>query len=240
MRKKIILIISVIVLAVILSMAGFLIYKNYIIGKPCSNCQTKTEKKVITTEKRIIMFGRSVMDGWFKHWHSDNTPEKKEGYSLEYYELESPPEIVQSFKKQIDNISLQDKPIIFFKLCFVDFEGSSPGEAIDNLEQNKNYVREVYEIAKQKKLKLIIGNALPQVAANTTPDLLWNHGEFNKWLLDFQSKHKDDVIIFDMHSILSDSLGNLKSEFTDDQSDSHLNDFGYSALDNVFFTMLKK
>jgi hypothetical protein len=237
MYKKLILIIIIVLLIVGLSIAGFLIYENYTKEKPCSTCSIKKEK--VHLEKRILMFGRSVMAGWFDHWHDDTTPMQKEGYTLEYHELSSPPEIVESFKNEINKLSSGNKPIVFFKFCFVDFTGGSKQEAEENLEQNKKYIEEVYRITKYKGLKLIIGNALSQVAASTDPDLKWNHKQFNQWLLDFQSEHEEDITIFDMYNVFIDSSGNLKAEFASDPYDSHLNDAAYNSLDKAFFNLLK-
>jgi hypothetical protein len=237
MNKKIL--ISVIVISIIsLIIVGFFVYRNYTKDKPCSTCNVNTEQK-ITVENRILMFGRSVMAGWFTYWGaSTDSSFQKQGYTLEYHELNSPPDIVSSFNEQINKLSSTEKPIIFFKLCFVDFAGGSKEEAEENLAQNKKYIEEVYNITHSKDLKLIIGNALPQVSANSTDYLKWNHEAYNQWLQEFAAKHSNDLTVFNMYDILKDTSGNLKPEYTNDQTDSHPNDAGYNALDGPFFSLI--
>lgn len=188
----------------------------------------------------VLMLGRSVMGGWFEHWGSDtSSPVKREGFTLYYGELNTPPEIVNSAEEKVGEYS--DKiQIVFFKLCFDDFESGSRSEAKENLSQNKEYVEEVYQImVKENGFKLIIGNALPKVKNYTNSDLVWNHREYNKWLDEFAQKHPGEVYIFDQYSILSTSEGNLKKEYAIDVEDSHPNDAAYSALDGFFFALLR-
>lgn len=238
MRKKIILIIIIALSISALALAYIYVYREYL-RKQEKSTAAKTEETKIDSRKHILMFGRSVMEGWFIHWRSDtSTSVKKEGYTLEYRELTSPPEIVESFRRQINNLSTDEKPVIFFKFCFDDFQGGSKEEAEENLAENKKYIEEVYKISSQKGLRLIIGNALPRVSEYKTSYLKWNHREFNEWLFDFQTQHPDDIFIFDMYNQLTDSSGNLKAEFTNDPSDSHPNDAGYKALDEAFLAFL--
>lgn len=192
------------------------------------------------SEKKVLMFGRSVMAGWFNYWGSKNLSEvKKQGYTLEYKELASPPDIINSFKESINKLSAKENPTIFFKLCFVDFEGSSKKNAQKNLQRNEKYIEEVYKTTKSKNLKLIVGSALPQVPSSTDSYLKWNHKQYNKWLVDFQKEHKGDVFILDMYDVLSDSSGYLRARYTDDLYDSHPNENAYKALDKEFFKLLK-
>lgn len=188
----------------------------------------------------MLMLGRSVMGGWFQHWGSDtSSPVGREGFTLYYGELSSPPEIVDSAKAKIDEYSDKTQ-IVFFKLCFVDFDSGSRSEARENLSRNKEYVENVYQyVVKERGKKLIIGNALPMVENYTNSDLVWNHREYNKWLGEFAQAHPGEVYIFDQYSILADSEGNLKREYAIDAEDSHPNDAAYSALDNPFFSLLK-
>lgn len=192
-------------------------------------------------KQKVLMMGRSVMGGWFEYWDSDTSQPVEQGDFILYYkEVETPPDIVDSAKDYVDEID-DDKPIIFFKFCFDDFWAGDKSEAKANLSDNKKYIRQVYDaVAEDHGLKLIIGNALPKVKAYTDSDLVWNHRSFNKWLEEFANDHSGEVYIFDQYSVLTDSKGNLKSEYAIDREDSHLNENAYSALDEDFFDLLER
>ncbi|MDD5552099.1 MAG: hypothetical protein PHI88_03015 [Candidatus Pacebacteria bacterium] len=244
-RTKIFLII--VALLIIFIALGFYIYKQRAPGEkealetePTVTAEpTETSEK--TQQKNVWMFGRSVMAGWFEYWGSDvQTPAKRKGYVLEYKGLYEPPDIASSFEEYINDLSANEKPVAFFKFCFVDFHGGSKEEANNNLKENKKYIEEVYRIAKNKGLKLIIGNALPRVAAETDSYLKWNHKQYNKWLLELEKKYPEDIIIFDFYNNLVDNSGNLKERFAVDKYDSHLNREAYDVLDKDFFELLEK
>jgi hypothetical protein len=202
--------------------------------------ESGSESKVDPSGKqKIMMMGRSVMGGWFEHWGSDSSYEvSRDGYYLYYKELETPPEIVKSAKEFVDEID-DDKTIVFFKFCFDDFWAGDRTEAKSNLADNKKYIREVYKaVVEEHGLKLIIGNALPKVKDATDSNLVWDHRSFNKWLEEFAQEHAGEVYIFDQYSVLTDAKGNLKSGFSLESGDSHLNDEAYTALDNAFFSFL--
>ncbi len=190
-------------------------------------------------KQKIMMMGRSVMGGWFEHWNQDSSYEvSRNGYYLYYRELETPPQIVQSAEEYADEID-DDQTIVFFKLCFDDFYAGDRSEAKSNLADNKKYMREVYAaVVEEHGLKLIIGNALPKVKEYTDSSLVSHHRSFNKWLEDFAQDHSGDVYVFDQYSVLTDSKGNLKSGYSLDREDSHLNDKAYTALDDAFFDSL--
>lgn len=236
-----------VVMALIIIGLGFYIYKQ---RAPEEKEALETEPTVAaeptqipgkTQQKNVWMFGRSVMAGWFEYWGSDvSRPVKKQGYILEYKNLYEPPDIVSSFEEYINDLSANEKPITFFKFCFVDFHGASQEEASNNLAENKKYIEEVYRIAKNKGLKLIIGNALPKVAAETDSYLKWNHKQYNKWLFELEKKYPKDIIIFDFYNNLVDSSGNLRRDFAVDNYDSHLNKEAYNVLDKEFFKLLEK
>lgn len=179
------------------------------------------------------------MGGWFSHWKATDNKVTKDGFTLYYGEMESPPDIINSAKVKIEESGL-DVTVVFFKLCFVDFSGGSREEARDKLNENERYVQQMYDIVvKDKGLRLIIGNALPQIHKDTTEDLVWSHKEYNLFLTEFAAKHPGQVHVFDEYSILSDETGALKTEYTSGPDDSHPNDSGYSALDGPFFDLLK-
>lgn len=199
-----------------------------------------TDEKAGTGQTKVLMMGRSVMGGWFGHWDSDtSSPVKKGRFTLYYKELETPPDIADSAEEYISEVDDKDT-ILFFKFCFDDFSGSSREEAQQSLKEKKQYVEQVFDAAKDRNLKLIIGNALPRVKTYTDSHLVWNHRKFNAWLDEFAAKHSDEVYIFDQYGVLTDSNGNLKAEYAIDKEDSHLNDSAYDELDKPFFDLLNQ
>lgn len=185
----------------------------------------------------VYMLGRSVMAGWFSHWGAD--PFINGRFTLEYHAVQSPPEIVASVQAIIDSLLLCDQPILFFKLCFVDFAGGDSLSAQENLDRNVNYVDSVYAAAEARGLKMIAGNALPQVAGATDQWLVWNHRQYNQKLLTLAAQHPGTLAVFDMYSALADSNGNLYPAYATSGTDSHPNDDGYTALDSAFFPFLE-
>lgn len=200
---------------------------------------TEEETEEVETIDSVWMFGRSVMAGWFEYWGGDTEkPLKNNGYTLTYKELYEPPDIVESIKVHLKDLG-GEKPAVFFKLCFVDFAGGTRQEASSNLEEHKNYIEEVYDLVVGKyDLKLLIGNALPQVANDTDEDLVWNHKRYNAWLNNFAEEHEGEVAIFDFYGVLTDDSENLKTEYAVDTYDSHPNSKAYAALDGKFFEFL--
>jgi hypothetical protein len=185
----------------------------------------------------VYMLGRSVMGGWFSHWGAD--PYTYGRFTLEYHEVQSPPDIVVGAQAIIDSLTLCDQPVLFFKLCFVDFIGGDSATAQQNLDRNVGYVDSVYAAAIRRGLKMIVGNALPQVASATDQWLVWNHRQYNQRLLGLAAQHPDTLQVLDLYSVLSDTAGNLKSGYATGADDSHPNDAGYIALDSAFFPFLE-
>lgn len=185
----------------------------------------------------VYMLGRSVMAGWFSHWGAD--PFINGRFTLEYHAVQSPPDIVASARAIIDSLLPCDQPVIFFKLCFVDFAGGDSASAQENLDRNVGYVDSVYAAATRRGLQMIVGNALPQVANATDQWLVWNHRQYNQRLLDLAAQHPGTLEVFDIYSALADSAGNLKSGYATGADDSHPNDAGHTALDSVFFPFLE-
>ena len=186
----------------------------------------------------VYMLGRSVMGGWFSHWGTD--PYTWGRFTLEYHEVQSPPEIVSSAQAIIDSLTLCDQPVLFYKLCFVDFVGEDSTKAQENLDRNVNYVDSVYAAANRRGLLMIAGNALPQVASATDQWLVWNHRAYNQKLLTLAAQHTGTLEVFDMYSVLADGSGNLKSGYASGTDDSHPNEAGYTALDSAFFPFLEQ
>jgi hypothetical protein len=185
----------------------------------------------------VYMLGRSVMAGWFSHW--GGSPYTQGRFTLEYHPVQPPPDIVLSTQAIIDSLTLCDLPVLFFKLCFVDFVGGDSLAAQENLDRNVGYVDSVYAAAARRGLEMIAGNALPQVASATDQWLVWNHRQYNQRLLDLAAQHPDTLHVFDLYSVLADSSGNLKPGYATSGDDSHPNEAGYAALDSAFFPFLE-
>jgi hypothetical protein len=185
----------------------------------------------------VYMLGRSVIAGWFSHW--GGSPYTQGRFTLEYHAVQPPPDIVASAQAIIDSLTLCDEPVLFFKLCFLDFVGGDSLAAQQNLDRNIVYVDSVYTAATRRGLKMIVGNALPQVANATDQWLVWNHHEYNQRLLDLAAQYPNTLRVFDLYSVLADSAGNLKPTYATGANDSHPNDAGYTALDSLFFPFLE-
>jgi hypothetical protein len=185
----------------------------------------------------VYMLGRSVMAGWFNHW--GGSPYAHGRFTLEYHPVQAPPAIVTSAQAIIDSLALCDEPILFFKLSFEDFTGGDSSTAQASLDRNVAYVESVYAAARNRGLKMIAGNALPQVASATDQWLVWNHRHYDQRLLDLAAQHPDTLRVFDLYSVLADSAGNLNPAYATSSSDSRPNDAGYTALDSVFFPFLE-
>jgi hypothetical protein len=185
----------------------------------------------------VYMLGRSVMAAWFSHWGGD--PYTLGRFTLEYHAVQPPPDIVASAQAIIDSLVLCDQPILFFKLCFLDFVGGDSLSAQQNLDRNVNYVDSVYAAASNRGLKMIAGNALPQVASATDSWLVWNHRQYNQKLLTLAAQHPGVLEVFDLYSVLADSAGNLNPAYATSSGDSLPNDAGYTALDSAFFPFLE-
>lgn len=224
MRKKSFLSILCILLILVLISAG-----------PASGARRRGNKF------HFRMMGRSVMSGLFNYWGNDTTtPYVRGRYTFTYKALDGPPDIVDSVKRNLPTSN--KKNVIFFKLCFVDFEGGSQGAAEANYERNKNYLRQVWnEVCKKRHMKLVIGTALPKVAGETDSYLIWNHTHYNDFIMRFKRLHPGSVRVFDMHKILTDSsTGAIKEGYQTAADDAHPNESGYRALDYYFCSFLRK
>jgi len=243
-REKRIFATIITILVVLLASAAVL---SYIATRRTDTQEAKETEEVVTEKESsevessnlIWMCGRSVMAGWFEYWGGDvESPLKRKGYTLVYKELYEPPEIVDSVEVYLKDVGSK-KPVIFFKLCFADFVGGTRQEASENLADHKKYIQNVYDlVVKKYKLKLLIGNGLPQVKNDTDEDLLWNYERYNAWLDNFANEHKDEIAVFDFYGLLTDDSGSLKAEYAVDTYDSHPNAKGYAALEGQFFEFL--
>lgn len=182
----------------------------------------------ITGENTVTMNGRSVMEGWMSHWGYDwEGPVTENGYTLDYKELDADlSNIANSFQENVEN--LPEESVVFFKFCFDDFYG-------DNLSQLEGIIDDVVQVAEVGNLKLIIGNALPKHAEDSSSELVDEYESYNSYLEEIASNH-DSVWIFDFYGVLAGGNGYLKDEY--DVGDSHLTEEAYEALDPGFFDLL--
>ncbi|RJP34511.1 MAG: SGNH/GDSL hydrolase family protein [Actinobacteria bacterium] len=183
----------------------------------------------------VHMCGRSVLGGWFEHWGYDYDPEdpvRFGSYSLVYDEMDVPPGIVDTAVDVAREAAENRDGMMFFKLCFADFEGGDEYSAGENLEYNEGMVGDIVEAAVEEEgLVLIIGNALPMVREYTDEWLVWNHREYNRFLEELANAYGGRVIVLDLYGTLAAPGGWLRPEYAADAYDSHLNDAAYDALD---------
>jgi hypothetical protein len=196
----------------------------------------------------IYMMGRSVTENWFKHWgwdFDDSHPVTHGRFNLYHRSVEGPDNgaqaMVNSVKGLLQNIPADPKPVIFFKLCFVDFYGGSPEEADTNRTRNQGIIDSVYNIVTQQYgYDIIFGNALPRTAGETDQFLVSNHEQYNQYLDSLHTQHPDDVFVFDLYSVLTDTAtGGIKSAYATAADDAHPNEAGYDVLDTPFLNFLE-
>jgi len=197
-------------------------------------------------KKTVLLLGRSVTGNWANYLGLEYTCQDEEcsssayegdysKYRFIYQELSSPPDIVDSAISALDTYGNRSD-IVFFKLCFVDFESDASGA---NLKANEGYVEKVYdEVVVKRSKKLIIGNALPKVKGETDSGLVANHKAYNAWLNSFASTHSN-IKILDLYGTVSESDGSLKSGYAVDSQDSHLNNAAYAQITPKFLVLLE-
>jgi hypothetical protein len=186
----------------------------------------------------VLMMGRSVMAGWFAHWGSDGTsPVQRSGRTLTYREIEGPEGIARSAGEAIGEAP--PGSTVFFKFCFVDFNGGDAATARAELERNQGYVSEVVDAAGARGVHLIIGNALPKTTGETTPELVAEHKAYNSWLQHLTPGHDGSVGVFDMYGVLAGPNGALKPGYAIAPDDAHLTEAAYTALDAAFLPLLE-
>lgn len=198
-----------------------------------------TDAASVETDGRpVLMLGRSVMWGWFKHWGWDGAfesmPFQKDGYSLTYVELKEPPDIADSAKEHIERAP-EGCPV-FFKFCFIDFHGGEDS----TFDDQKKWVEEVADKAAATGHPLIVGNALPKTAPETDADLVAEHRRFNEWLEGFASQREGGVWVYDFYAVLTDANGAIQKSFASASDDAHPNDKAYDALDPSLFDLLEE
>ncbi len=192
----------------------------------------------------VLMLGRSVTYHWMEDYMSlvwtcfdedcyDGTiMGEYQGYDFIYHELDYPPEITDSAVEALDTY---DSDVVFFKLCFVDFE---PDESGYLLQRNKDIIETIYdEVVTKRNRKLIVGNALPMVSEYNDPLLVSDHKAYNSWLADFATSH-DGIEVMDFYGEVAASDGSLKSEYAVASDDSHWNNQAYVAVTPDFLELL--
>lgn len=189
----------------------------------------------------VLMCGRSVMGEWFSHWGWEGDPGEPASFAgrdLFYREMDSPPEIVGTARRVIAEAGPDG--VVFFKLCFEDFEGGDRETAEANLERNEDIIREVVRASQaQSGQVLLLGNALPVVESSGDEWMVWNQRAYDDFLRDLAAASSTPVIIVDLYGTLSTPDGYLDPSYASDPYDSHPNEAGYDALDPVLVSALR-
>ena len=201
-------------------------------------------REMVAYGREVHMCGRSVLGGWFEHWGwgwDYEDPVSFHGYSMIYHEMDSPPGIAGTAREVIDEVSGRGGGVVFFKLCFADFEGGDRENAETNLERNEDVAKEVVNAAMEKgNVTLLLGNALPVVREYCDEWLVKNQRGYNAYLEDLAEANPGRVVVVDLYDILATPDGRLRPEYAADPYDSHLNDAAYKALDPELENALSK
>lgn len=222
----------------------------YIVVRPMTHNSNNKEK--------VIMFGRSTMSLWFKHWNWPYPLRIKTTYKpwpipykkysnknvfYQYYPMNDPTsqnnemEFGENMLKSVERgLNAENYDAAFFKFCFVDFRVVEDTKDL-RYEMLKNIVWNVYNKVSRKNMKLIIGNALPLPKPNSAT--LELQLKYNKWLNKF-AKDKDDVIIFDLFTPLTNGNGELNMALSHAKGDHHPGEKAFAILDDSFFETVNK
>ncbi|MBU1944835.1 MAG: hypothetical protein KKE36_14315 [Actinobacteria bacterium] len=188
-------------------------------------------------EPQVYMCGRSVMDNWFTYW-GDSDEVVRNGYDLIHRYATSLPDSIDDIRAVSDEFAASDSAALFYKLCFVDFEGWDAGTAQANLQRNRADADQVLDyVVNTRGQKLIFGNALPRTQGETDEWLRWNHAQYNAYLAALAAAHPGQVWVMDLYGNLAEPGGGyLRPEY--DQGDGHPDDAGYAALEGPYFELL--
>jgi hypothetical protein len=199
-----------------------------------------TNAPVPIGNKVINMCGRSVLGGWFYHWGwqgDQAAPAAFAGWNLYYHEVESPPGIVDDARRVIREAG--PGGIVFFKLCFADFEGGDRQTAEANLARNKQIIDEVVQASRQQPGQvLLLGNALPVVQSSCDQWMVENQRAYNDYLESLTAMSSIRIAIVDLYGTLATPEGYLNPQYASDPYDSHPDEDGYDALDPVLRAVL--
>lgn len=185
----------------------------------------------------IVLFGRSVTEGWFRHWGVQEGRGFVQGpFRLLHRTFDDgpnetrwPEQVVAALRRFGPHLQA-----VQFKLCFVDFTEET------DLAPYQRTIEAIYRaVVERAHKKLLIGNALPNVASASPAALIGKQRAFNAWLAAFAKKHPH-VHVFDQYEVLSTEKGVLDPRYAISASDAHLNELGYAALDTAYFAFLRQ
>lgn len=178
--------------------------------------------------------GRSVLAGWMEHrgWDGDPAmPARFDGFDFYYHEMDPPPGITEDAREVMKRAG--GGSIVFFKLCFADFEGGDEETARANLLRNQAIVDQLVEYSRGFQGQvLLLGNALPVVGEYCDRWLVWNQQSYNRHLEELAAGNPG-VWVVDLYGALAAPDGSLKARFAPDPYDSHPNAAGYAAMDEA-------
>ena len=206
---------------------------------------------------KIIMFGQSTMGLWFKHWNWPYPLRIKTTYKpwpIPYYKYSRSKLYLKYFpvsnpKSKDQNVTFGEKMLksveaglntrnwdaAFFKFCFVDFPVKND-EWKHRLNDLTNVVLKAHGMTSKRKMKLIVGNALPLPEPND--GTLYLQKEYNAWLEQF-ALSRDDVLVFDLFGPLTDQNGRFKMGLAKAKDDHHPGEQAFSILDKSFFKQVE-
>lgn len=175
----------------------------------------------------VLITGRSVAYGWMSSWgYPGSGSVSKNGYVFSYGELDGE-NIASSFAEVTEG--LPPGSVVFFKFCFVDFDGS-------NLARRERELDEVIATARSRDLKLVVGNALPVRKQDGNGRIVAEDREFNR-SVERAASENPGVWVLDLNGILAGADGFLEPGYRTENS--HPNDRAYSAIDREFFPLLE-
>jgi hypothetical protein len=187
---------------------------------------------------KVWMFGRSVLESWFYHWGwsgDAGRPVARRRFTLYHRYLESPvgtgAQTVADFRQQVAELNPADSPVVFVKLCFVDFEGGDSATAAENLARNTGLMAQFAAcVLDTFGYRLILGNALPKTASEHDQWLGWNHARYNASLDSLAAARPGRAFVLDLYRSLAQS-GRLRSDYATGTGDAHPNSLAYDELD---------
>ncbi len=196
---------------------------------------------VLPKGKVIHACGRSVLAGWMEHggWDGDPAiPFRFEGFDFYYHEVDQPPGISGDAREVMREAG--DGSIVFFKLCFADFEGGDESTARANLRRNQAIIDALVECSRGMPGQvLLLGNALPVVREYCDEWMVWNQRSYNDHLRGI-AETNPQVRVIDLYGALAAPDGSLDTRFAADRYDSHLNAAGYAVMDQAMRSTLSE
>jgi len=196
---------------------------------------------------------------WFKHWNWPYPLRVKTTYKpwpipykkyskgnlyLVYQQLPSPRSrnenepfgeaMVRGFEEGLSYMNYEGA---FFKFCFVDFPVKTKEEQQQRLADLQKTVVEIYKICSENNTKLIIGNALPLPSPNEYTLNLQQ--EYNHWLEEF-AMSRENILIFDLYTPLTDEKGRFKMNLARASDDHHPGEKAFAMLDKSLFPQVEE